>query len=179
MQGRYLVSIMGYIRWRSAIRTLLLMLVCCLVLTSCVTAPVSRSDPKYQFIVTKDYYVSITPIHTKNYYYAFRLIVKNHTDEELAVDWNKTEYIFEEESNGGFMFDGIEYKDREERKPRGIVPPNDIFIKTIWPNALVEKNKDWSHQPMDDGRHGIEITIIGNNKVYKEKLMLSISVDQP
>lgn len=142
-------------------------------LNSCVTHPVSHSTPKYQFIDTPIYYVSIMPIRSKIQFYAFRLIVKNKTFQPIQVNWNKTSYLQDGEQAGGFMFDGIDYKTREAPKPNEVIMANDIFIRTIWPNVLVERGKDWSHQPMEDGRHGIEICIIGPHEAYTETLMLS------
>lgn len=151
----------------------------CAVVPGCVTTIISRSDPKYQYIVSQDYYVSITPVRTKSYFYAFRLIVKNQTKQDIWINWDKTKYVFEEDANGGFMFDGVDYKEREASKPMSRVPANDIFIKTIWPNVLVDRNKDWFHQPLESGRHGIELTIISGRQVFEEKLLLSISVQEP
>lgn len=164
-------------QWKAWSAALILSM--CIVLPACVTTAISRSDPKYQYIVTEDYYVSITPVRTKSYYYAFRLIVKNQTKEDLWINWNKTEYIAAENPNGGFMFDGVDYTDRAAAKPPDKVPANDIFIKTIWPNTLVDRNKDWFHQPLESGLHGIDLTIVGKKGEFKEKLMLSIVVVEP
>jgi hypothetical protein len=150
-----------------------------LIFPAFVTTATYSIDHNFQYIVTEDYYVSITPVRTKSYYYAFRLIIKNQTKEDLWINWNKTEYIVAENPNGGFMFDGVDYPDRAAAKPLDKVPANDIFIKTIWPNALVERNKDWSHLPLESGLHGIDLTIVGNKGEFKEKLLLSIVVQEP
>ncbi|MFZ5570418.1 MAG: hypothetical protein ACOZF0_08435 [Thermodesulfobacteriota bacterium] len=151
------------------------MLLVSLAFAGCAAMTVSRSEPRYQFIDTELYYVSITPIRSRDYHYAFRLIVKNKTIEEMEIDWNKTFYLEGDAPSGGFMFDGIAYSERENPKERCKVAANDIFIKTLWPNVLVSRKKDWFHQPLESGRHGIEITLIVNRKqVCKERLLLNI-----
>lgn len=148
-----------------------------LSMPGCASTIVSISDPKYQFIDNDLYYVSITPIRSRDYHYAFRLIVKNKTSEELEIDWDKTFYLNDEEPVSSFMFDGIAYNDRGLSIPREKIKANDIFIRTIWPNALVDRKKDWFHQPLEEGRHGIEITLIVNKKqVCKERLLLNIII---
>lgn len=152
------------------------MLFCAMLSAGCHTRFVSTSEPKYQFIAREDYYVSITPVRSQEHISAFRLIVKNNTPQDIEIDWNRTYYMVGEEQHGGFMFDGIEYKDREERKPPDLVYANDLFIKTLWPNELVGRNKDWYHNRMEDGTHGIEITLIVRGISVQETLMLSIAI---
>jgi len=151
-------------------------LFCTFFSAGCHTRLVSRSEPKYQFIARDDYYISITPVRSQEHISAFRLIVKNNTPQDIEIDWNRTYYLVGEDPHGGFMFDGIEYKDREERKPPDLVYANDLFIKTLWPNELVGRNKDWYHNRMEDGTHGIEITLIVRGISVQETLMLSIAI---
>ncbi len=147
-------------------------------LHACASAVVSTSDPKFQFVENELYYVSITPILSRDYHYAFRLIIKNKTTQEMEIDWNKTFYIQEEDAVSNFMFDGIPYANREAPIPREKVPANDMLIRTVWPNALVDRKKDWFHLPMEAGKHGMEVTLVVNRKqVFKEKLLLTITVN--
>jgi len=111
---------------------------------------------------------------------AFTLQIKNKTDKNLEVNWNKTLYITRGQTSGGFMFEGVVYKDRNNPKSPDIVFGNGTLSKTIWPNNLVEfssgKYGGWRNEDMPSGENGIYLTVNVDGKEISQKLVTNISV---
>ena len=51
------------------------------------------------------------------------LTIQNKTENEIEVVWDKTHYLDNGQTNGGFMFAGIIYADRNNPKPNDIIFP--------------------------------------------------------
>ena len=111
---------------------------------------------------------------------AFILRIKNKTYRNLEVNWNKTLYVTRGQTSGGFMFEGVVYKDRNSPKSPDIVFGNGTFAKTIWPNNLVEfssgKYGGWRNESMPSGENGIYLTVNIDGKEITQKLITNISV---
>lgn len=121
---------------------------------------------------TKDYLVTITPsgLHAYN---AFNLSVRNKSSKNIEINWNKTLYISDGITSGGFMFEGVVYKDRNNPKQSDIVFPGVEFRKTIFPNSLVNFSLgNWRHPLMKEGEHGVYIVLLIDGKESSEKLSL-------
>ncbi len=109
---------------------------------------------------------------------AFTLIIENKTNKDMEVDWNKTLYIAQGRTSGGFMFDGIVYAQRNAPKPPDIVFKGGTFRKNIYPTNLVEfssgKYGGWRHQNMPQGLNGVYLTLRIGNEEINEKLTTSL-----
>lgn len=119
---------------------------------------------------TKDYLVTITPsgLHAYN---AFNLTVRNKSAKNIEINWNKTLYVSDGITSGGFMFEGIVYKDRNNQKQSDIAFPGVEFKKTIFPNSLVNFSLgDWRHPLMKEGEHGALIVFVIDGKEFAERL---------
>lgn len=109
-------------------------------------------------------------------YKAFDLIIKNKISEDVELDWNKTMYIENGQTQGGFMFEGIVYKDRNNPKqPDIIFAGTKFFKKTIWPNNLVSFRGNWYRNEIPPGQNGIYLTIRIKGKEINEKIILNMS----
>jgi hypothetical protein len=112
--------------------------------------------------------------YLKNPYSAFLLRVENKTLKDLELDWNKTLFIENGKTNGGFMFEGIVYKDRNNPKPPDIIFGNSIFEKVIFPNNLVfflsDMRPRWGHTPFHLGENGVYLTIKVDGREINQKL---------
>jgi hypothetical protein len=110
----------------------------------------------------------------------FTLQIKNKTSRDLEVNWNKTLYIARGQTSGGFMFEGVVYKDRSNPKSPDVVFGNGTFSKSIWPNNLVEfssgKYGGWRNENMPSGENGIYLTVNIDGKEITQKLITNISV---
>ena len=109
----------------------------------------------------------------------FILEIVNKMDKNIEVNWNKIFYISGGQTSGGFMFEGIVYKDRNDPKSPDIVFGNSTFRKTIWPNNLVDftsgKYGGWRHDSMPVGENGAYISLIIDGKEVNERLFVRLS----
>lgn len=153
-----------------------------LLLSGCAT--IQWSAIPEQATANNAYYaVSIKPVcneqgwNTANGCKAFVLTVSNKTASNLEIDWNKTAYIEEGQTNGGLMFGGIQYIERNyPKQPPDIIFPNITFKKTVWPNNLVFfASKEWNHGRMPVGENGIYLVIKIDGKEITERLTIKLS----
>jgi len=109
----------------------------------------------------------------------FDLLIKNKTDKNIEINWNKTFFIDEGQTNGGFMFEGIVFKDRNNQKPPNIIFGKGKFQKSIYPNVLVYYEPGqflgWHHEKMQPGEKGIFLTLSIADQEISEKIILNIS----
>jgi len=122
-------------------------------------------------------YFSATIKASSHYAYGFRafsLFVKNKSNKDLELNWNKTYYIVHGQTSGGFMFEGIVYIDRNDPKSPDIIFSGGTLSKTIWPNNLVEYTSYWRHEHMPSGENGIYLTVIVDGKEINEKIIITL-----
>lgn len=122
--------------------------------------------------------ITITPavfIVKMDGYIAFDLNIINKTKEDITLDWNKTLYIENGKTKGGFMFEGVVYRDRYNNKPPDIIFAESKYNKIIMPNLLVTfKYSHWLNTPMPEGRNGIYLTLKIKDKEISEKLLIEM-----
>lgn len=113
---------------------------------------------------------------------AFVLQIVNKTSKNIEVDWNRTLYISGGQTSGGFMFEGVVYKDRNNPKPPDVVFGNGTFTKTIWPNNLVNyvsgKYGGWQNEGMPQGDNGVYLSLSVDGKDVSERLLVRLSISQ-
>ncbi len=109
-----------------------------------------------------------------NGYKSFQLLINNNSGSDIELDWNKTLYILNDQTYGGFMFGGVRYMTRDSAKPPDVILPGSLFKKTIWPNYLVFYSKGWYHAFFPEGRNGIYLTLRVEGKKINEKLFIEI-----
>ncbi len=113
---------------------------------------------------------------------AFRLSVTNKSQNNIEVNWNKTLYIANNQTSGGFMFEGVVYRDRNNPKSPDVVFPNSTLTKTIWPNNLVNfqtgQYGGWKHERMPAGDVGVYLSTNVNGKEINERLMVHLISSQ-
>jgi len=108
-------------------------------------------------------------------YSAFILNIKNKTDKDLEVDWNKTYYIKNGQSKGTFMFEGIIFRDRNQPKAPDVVFANSEFSKLIFPNNYVHYDKyGWTHWGTGTGKQGVYLTINVDGKAVKQRIIIDV-----
>jgi hypothetical protein len=122
---------------------------------------------------------TIKPVCTGYGCPAFVLSIENKTDKNLELDWNKTLYVSGGQTSGGFMFEGVVYKDRNNPKPPDVIFEKGSLTKTIWPNNLVEFSSGryggWRNESMPVGENGIYLTIVVEGKEMHEKLTVVLT----
>lgn len=111
----------------------------------------------------------------------FMLVIRNKTNKNLELNWNKTLYITGGQTSGGLMYDGVVYKDRNNPRPPDIVFPNGSLSKFVLPSNRVEfmsasYANGWYHNNMPQGENGVFLTMVVDGKEISEKLTVVISV---
>jgi hypothetical protein len=110
---------------------------------------------------------------------SFELSIKNKTNGNIELDWNKSLYVEGGQTSGGFMYDGIIYADRNKPKQSDVIFAGGSFTKTIWPNKLVFIFSDkWDHLKMPAGENGIYLTIAVDGKNINEKLTTKLIAEE-
>jgi len=165
-------------------KQILFMTVFILLVTGCIDRYVWKADPASFRVDNNKYYSSqITPFSSLTSpgfgidtgYNGFILNIHNHTDKILKLDWDKTYYILNGQTYGGFMFEGIVYRERNNPKPPDIIFPNGKLLKNIWPNNLVSfSGKYWHNEEFPEGENGVYLTLIADGKEINEKLTVNI-----
>ena len=112
----------------------------------------------------------------------FLLEIENKTDGDLELDWNKTLYILNGITSGGFMFEGIAYKDRNNSKLPDIIFAKSKFSKLIQPSSLVYFSRgrygEWENKNMPTGENGVYLTVVVDGREIKEKITINITREQ-
>lgn len=134
-----------------------------------------KSNPPTQTISSEYLYATITPVCSHVGCTAFRLSVQNKTDKSLEINWNKTFYVYRGQTSGGFMFEGVLFRDRNSPKPADVVFADSTFSKVIWPNNLVEFSSNWYHRLMPAGEQGVYLSVTVDGKEINEKLTLTLA----
>ncbi len=168
------------------------MIVLLLLLTEC--APKTKiwtSNPVIQTSGNQYYEAQVETLKRDkkreyNFFVLFRLTVKNRTEKNLEIDWNKTRYIYNGRTHGGFVFRGIKPEDIKNLTiPSDIVPVGKTFSKEIAPAKLVAwapyrdrsvgKNESGiSPGIIPDGENGINLVVRYNGKEVREQITLTI-----
>ena len=125
---------------------------------------------------------SISPDCTSWGCESFTLFVRNKSEKTIEINWNKTLFLSYGQSSGGFMFEGVVYRDRNASKSPDVVFSNGTLSKTIWPNNLVEftsgKYGGWKHNNMPSGNIGVYLTVTMDGKDFSQKITTNVSAEQ-
>jgi len=151
-----------------------LFLVGCVAGKTYTVTPVKKSTPLNAY-----FDATITPTSANVFgYQAFILDIKNKSDKDIEVNWNKTYFIQNGQTNGTFMYEGIVYRDRNQPKSSDIIFANATFSKTIWPSNLVYYSSGsyggWMHEAMSAGIVGVYLTANVDGKEIKEKIEVAM-----
>ncbi len=118
-----------------------------LPLISCsgVASPVKgswKTTPPFDEVDDSICTIRITPQQDDTPYYAFFLLsVVNKGDEELAVDWNTSRYLFGGKPQGKLVFEGIDPKAvKNNTVPLETVPVGGRLERKIMPMRLIAWN---------------------------------------
>jgi len=173
--------------------------VLCVLVAGCATIPsqpatTATSKPvKYscasniQTCSNEFYDAYITPMLLKKYwgaegYIGFELTIENKTDEDLELDWNRTLFIQDGRTNGGFMFEGVVYRARNNPKPPDIIFSGSRFSKQILPSNLVYFSRGrsgyWDHKFMGTGECGVSLSIKVAGREVREKMLIDFFLQQ-
>ncbi len=165
-------------------------------LTACASKPeIWTSKPLIQTLGNQHYEAKIEALKRDkkgehNFFVMFRLTVKNQTRKLLKIDWNKTRYIYNGRSRGGFVFKGINAENIKNLTiPYDVISAGDTFSKEIAPVKLItwapirdrsvgKDESGFSPGVIPEGENGINLIVRQNGQEIREKITLNISVDK-
>jgi hypothetical protein len=102
----------------------------------------------------------------------FTLVVLNKNIQNIEINWNKSFYIENRQTNGGFLYGGITYLLRNAPKQNDIVFSNRNFSRVIYPINLTEfSSGNWQHNQFPLGEIGIYLTLVIDKKEVEYKLV--------
>ncbi len=162
-----------------------------LFLTACApTQKIWTSDPAIQTADNLCYKARIEPLkrnsRDSNFFVLFRLTIKNKTDKNLEVDWNKTRYILNGLNYGRFVFQGIDPENLKNLTvPFDMIPAGNTFSKEIAPLKLLGKaplrnrsvgvnESSFSPGVLPEGENGIYLVVRCSGKEVRENISLTI-----
>ena len=121
-----------------------------------------------QKISAENFIVELTPLilsgpdaagNSCKAYRAFQFTIRNTSTNPIYIDWNKTQYLFQDHITGGFMFEDTPYEKRDSKIKPDFLYPNNTVSKKIFPCSLVQFNGKWAHMPMSPGKNGVYLSI--------------------
>jgi hypothetical protein len=129
--------------------------------------------PKYE-IENKHFEVTVNPICSYWGCPGFTFYLRSKTDKQLKIDWNKTQFLKNGKRAGGFMFEGVVFKDVYGQKPPDIFTATVDLSIVIYPNDLVFYDEFWKHRPMQPGENGVDLFVRAGGKDYHEQLSIKL-----
>lgn len=152
---------------------------------------------KYKYTVTPDslqqetnnYSIKIDPLIYNYQFTGFTLIIDNKSDKPVEVDWNKTLFINDGQTSGGFTYEGIVFAERNNPKMPDIVFPRSRMSKLIYPSNLVTYNAPstasgiyipggWGKIPIDGGNAGVYLTLRHEGKEESFQLAFDVTAEE-
>lgn len=132
--------------------------------------------PRINQVENEYFTLIVVPHRVKNLIVAFDITIRNKSNHDIEIVWDKTLYIDNGRTFGRFWSQGIRYSERQGQLPPDIVFQKSTFEKTIWPSGLIEmRSGKMNHVPMDAGEHGIYLTTRINGKDITEKATFHFS----
>jgi hypothetical protein len=112
-----------------------------------------------------------SPSYPKGYT-SFLLTVKNKTERDLTIDWNRSFYIRDGATKGGL--------DNRNRCPSGkkdpdTIFPQGVFSTYVFPDVLlVEEWMGCDHDYLPVGDNGVMLSVTCEGKEIREKMNVRI-----
>ena len=156
----------------------LFIVIVALTVSDCAGVPKQNLKNSLQVNQIENEYFSLilTPKCTDNLIVGFDLTIRNKTNKDIEIDWDKTLFIDDSQTNGRFWYKGVSYTGRYNSRPPDIVFAKSTLKRTIWPTNLIEfRRGKCNHIPMDAGEHGIYLRTRINGNEINEKVTFDFS----
>lgn len=159
------------------------------LLTACAPAKGARdwvSIPPVQTGENRSFDVRFEPLKKdKRFFVSFRLDVRNKTDRDLVIDWNKTCYFHNGRVDGVFVFQGIDPATIKNAIPPDTIAPKTTFSREVFPAHLVAfapmreeildaKGKGLFPGPLPAGENGIHLVVREGGEEMVQRLTVVI-----
>ena len=106
----------------------------------------------------------------------FILHIKNNTEENLEIDWNKTLFFNKEYTDGSFLLGSGLCADKDSAKINDIIFAHGTFSKRIYPSHLIigTKNGGCESRLMGIGKLGVFLSLKYKNQELQKKLFVEV-----
>ena len=166
------------------------------ILAGCAQVRVYSSNPASQSISNAYYDAEYEPqlAEGKHYFNAFRLVITNKTDKDLALDWSKTYYLLNGRRNGQFGWEKMSFEELKGIKDQPFVTigPENTLSTVVFPLKLIaweeytrggtrkqDSKPEESFYPgvIPEGENGISLYIKQGDKVIQERITFNITLE--
>ena len=175
---------------RSTVRACLIVIPL-FALFACATPTTTwTSRPAAATVSSAEVVVHFRPIKMDNpFYVAFELTVRNTSSAPLAIDWNRTRYMHNQENSGLFVFQGIRPEALKRRTlPNEIIPAGGRMAKILSPARTIAWNKLSTNAPIDQpafepgilprGTNGISLFLIQRGRQWRQPAAVTIVAER-
>lgn len=152
---------------------------------SCAPVPKIWTSEPVSGISSNPYFrAKLEPLKQgRPFYVSFLLEVENRTQEDMAIDWNKTLYLHNGKEKGIFLFKGVRPEDVKNRSiPPDIIAPGQTLTKVIAPHRLLARAslRDRSESKgihagiLPEGENGVELVVRYMGKELVETMRVTL-----
>jgi hypothetical protein len=167
----------------------LVMLIGPLILFGCAgSSALWSSSPTFKALENPYFRAFVKPKrNVSDVFTMFHLEVTNRSDENLAIDWNESQYLFQGEEAGPLVPIGIDPRQvRKGRIPLEKIVPGQTIAKNIGPlkfayliplpnNPPEKKQPSITFGPLPAGYNGVQLVIHSSDKAIVEALQMRLS----
>ena len=165
------------------------MLIGPLILFGCAaSSALWSSNPTFEQVENPYFRALVEPKrNVDGFFVMFHLKVTNRSNENLEVDWNESQYLFQGQEAGPLVPIGMDTRlVRKGRIPLEKIAPGQTITKDIGPyrfvsltplpNKSAEKRQpSISFDPLPAGYNGVQLVIHSRDKAVVEALQMRIS----
>jgi len=110
----------------------------------------------------------------------FILHIKNNTEENLEINWNKTLFFNKEYTDGSFLLGSGLCADKDSAKLNDIIFANGSFSKRIYPSHLVIGNQKGGCRAgvLGTGKLGVLLTLKRKGQILQKKLLIEVRKEE-
>ena len=109
---------------------------------------------------------------------SFNVLVENKSSTTLKIDWNKSQFISNNQAFGGFWYEGIVVRDRNMPRTPDVVFASGSYNKKVTPNTLIDVALfplvHWEIKTMPPGEIGIYLVMEAEGKEKTMKLVTKL-----
>lgn len=109
------------------------LLIAAMCAPACTKNKIWQSVPAQQTLSGRSYDVDFEPLKKDtDFFNWFRLTVRNKTDRDMEIDWNRTRYIHNGKDAGLFVFEGVvPAAVKTATIPGAVIPGGETFTRDI------------------------------------------------
>lgn len=150
-----------------------LLILLCLFISACGYKYTWEDKSNERMISNQCFDASIEPYpNYRKGFNSFLLNVRNKTDKDLTINWNRSFFIRDGATNGGLDYQNRCYTNNKE--PDTIFPKGS-FSKNVFPDVfLVPVFQGCDHEYLPEGDNGIMLSVICEGKEVQSKMNVRI-----